>query len=245
MPLASTLMPPRSPRHSASADRQRARLEARIRRQYETVCETYRFGDLTVRLTRVVEPDEMLQRMELDAASGSAAAPRWQPYWAELWGCSLAVCELLVQQDLQGVRVLDLGCGLGLTGTVAAARGALVVMADAAPPALLFARLNSWPYRDRVHVRRLDWRRDRLPDRFPWIVGADILYDREDWPFLEAFWRTHLAPGGVVLLGEGGRSTGGEFPVWLDGRGWQLARSEVAMPPQPRPIRLFQLRRKG
>jgi len=150
-----------------------------------------------------------------------------------------------VQQDLQGLRVLDLGCGLGLTGTVAAARGARVVMADAAPPALLFARLNSWPYRDRVQVRLVDWRRDRLPELFPWVVGADILYDREDWPYLEAFWRAHLAPGGVVLLGEGGRSTVGEFPAWLDGRGWQLGRSEVAMPGHPRPIRLFQLRRRG
>jgi hypothetical protein len=114
-------------------------------------------------------------------------------------------------------------------------------MADAAPPALLFARLNSWPYRDRVRVRRLDWRRDRLPVRFPWIVGADILYDREDWPYLEAFWRVHLAPAGVVLLGEGGRSMGGEFPDWLHGRGWRLDRSEVALAGQPRPIRLFQL----
>ena len=113
MPLASTLMPPRSPRHSASADRQRARLEARIRRQYQTLCETYHFGDLVVQLTRVVEPDEMLERMELDVASGAAAVPRWQPYWAELWGCSLAVCDLLVQHELPGVRVLDLGCGPG------------------------------------------------------------------------------------------------------------------------------------
>lgn len=230
--------PPRSSR----ADRQRARLEARIRRQYETVCEAYRFDGLTVQLTRVIEPDQMLERMEREAASSGSATPRWQPYWAELWGCSLAVGNLLMRHDLHGVCLLDLGCGLGLTGTVAAARGAQVTMVDAAPPALLFARLNSWPYRDRVQVRRLDWRRDRLGQRFPWIVGADILYDREDWPFLEAFWRAHLAPGGVVLLGEGGRSTGGEFPTWISTRGWQLDRSEVTLPRQPRPIRLFQLR---
>ncbi len=234
-------MSSRNPPESTCPDIRRARLEARIRRQYETVCEAYHFDSLTVQLTRVAKPDEMLERMEPDVASGAAAVPRWQPYWAELWGCSLAVCDVLVQHDLQGVRVLDLGCGLGLTGTVAAARGALVTMVDAAPPALLFARLNSWPYRDRVQVRLLDWRRDRLAGRFPWIVGADILYDREDWPFLEAFWRAHLAPGGRVLLGEGGRSTGGEFPAWLDGRGWRLDRTELATARHPRPFRLFQL----
>lgn len=238
-------MPPSILAHTTRAERQRARLEARIRRQYVTVCEAYHFQDLTVQLTRVAEPDEMLERMEQDTTASGDASPRWQPYWAELWGCSLAVCQRLVQLPLQGIRLLDLGCGLGLTGTVAAARGALVTMADAAPPALLFARLNSWPYRDRVQVRRLDWLRDQLPERFAWIVGADILYDRGDWPHLDAFWRAHLAPGGTVLLGEGGRSTGGEFPAWLHGRGWQLDGTEIAQPGYPRPIRLFQLQTIG
>jgi predicted nicotinamide N-methyase len=248
-PIIVPALPATTPRqHSASAaraDHQRARLEARIRRQYQTVCQVYDFGSLTVPLKRVAEPDEMLERMEQDAGSAGTATPRWQPYWAELWGCSLVVGRWLVQQNLRDLRVLDLGCGLGLTGTVAAACGARVTMVDAAPPALLFARLNSWPYRDRVQVRRLDWFRDRLPDPFPLIVGADILYDRGDWPHLEAFWRAHLAPGGSVLLGEGGRSTGGEFPDWLHGRGWQLARSETTLPGHPRPIRLFQLRSAG
>jgi predicted nicotinamide N-methyase len=225
------------------ADHQRARLEARIRRQYVTICEAYHFEGLTVQLTRVAEPDEMLQRMEQDADASGSVLPRWQPYWAELWGCSLAVCQRLVQLPLRGVPVLDLGCGLGLTGTVAAACGGVVTMADAAPPALLFARLNSWPYRDRVRFRRLDWIRDRLPERFAWIVGADILYDRQDWPHLDAFWQAHLAPGGTVLLGEGGRSTGGEFPAWLDDRGWRLDGTQTTAPGSPRPIRLFQLSR--
>ena len=234
-----------APSHStptACAARGRARLEARIRRQYVTVCETYHFSGLTVQLTRVAEPDAMLERMDSQVVDGGAE-PRWQPYWAELWGCSLAVCQRLVQLPLQGTCVLDLGCGLGLTGTVAAACGAAVTLADAAPPARLFARLNSWPYRDRVRVRRVDWRRDRLAETFAWIVGADILYDREDWPYLELFWRAHLAPGGTVVLGEGGRSTGREFPTWLRGRGWQLDCTETALAGYPRPIRLFQLRR--
>jgi protein N-lysine methyltransferase METTL21A len=226
------------------ADRRYRQLAARIARQYVTICEAYHFPGLTVQLTRVAEPDEMLQRMEQDTAA-AGGTPRWQPYWAELWGCSLTVCQRLVQLPLPSVRVLDLGCGLGLTGTVAAACGAVVTMADAAPPALLFARLNSWPYRDRVQVRRLDWRRDRLAERYAWIVGADILYDREDWPYLDAFWQDHLAPGGTILLGEGGRSTGGEFPAWLDGRGWRLDSTQTTLPGYPRPIRLFQLQREA
>lgn len=234
-------MPQPNPISVARAARQRARLAARIERQYTTVRQTHTFDGVEIRLTRVAEPDSMLLRMDEDARAG-AQTPRWQPYWAELWECSLAVCRRLAELPLRGVSVLDLGCGLGLTGTVAAAWGASVLMADAAQPALLFARLNSWPYRERVRVRLVDWRRDRLSERFAWIVGADILYDRDDWPYLEAFWRSHLAPAGTVLLGEGGRSTGGEFPAWLDGRGWSLRSVEMMLDGRPRPVRLFEAR---
>jgi SAM-dependent methyltransferase len=167
----------------------------------------------------------------------------WQPYWAELWECSFVVAERLASQDLTGLRLLDVGCGLGLTGSVAAARGARVTMIDAAHPALLFARLNSWPWRQRVQVRRLDWRHDRLAGpRFDWIVGADVVYDRDDWPFLEGFWQNHLLADGLLLLGEGGRSTGKEFVGWLAERGWGIVGTEITDARFHRPIRLLEVR---
>src|SRR5687767_3613897 len=46
----------------------------------------------------------------------------------------------------RSVSVLDLGCGMGLAGTAAAALGHRVTFADLEAPALLFARLNSLPW---------------------------------------------------------------------------------------------------
>ena len=148
----------------------------------------------------------------------------------------------LEPRTLNPPSVLDLGCGMGLAGTVAAALGARVLFADLEPPALLFARLNSLPWRRHVRTRRLNWRTDRLDQQFDLILGADILYERAQWESLETFWRTHLAPGGAVLLAEPGRQTGDLFPDWITSRGWTLAAFEQNVPTRDRPIRLFELR---
>jgi len=141
--------------------------------------------------------------------------------------------------------VLDLGCGMGLTGTVAAALGASVVFADLEPDALLFARLNALPWRSRTRTRRLDWRTARLRRRFDVIVGADILYEKSQWPHLEPFWRVHLNPGGTVLLGEPGRQTGDLFLEWIKPWPWTLEHTERAVPTRARTIRLFKLAPSG
>ena len=97
-----------------------------------------------------------------------------------------------------------------------------MLFADLEAPALLFARLNSLPWRRRVRTRRLNWQRDRLAEKFDLILGSDILYERKQWEYLEPFWRAHLAEGGTVLLGEPGRQTGELFMPWIVDRGWAL-----------------------
>ena len=52
------------------------------------------------------------------------------PYGAVLWDSAVDVAKLLLTFDLRGRRVLDLGCGCGLTVIVAALRGAHVLATD-------------------------------------------------------------------------------------------------------------------
>ena len=192
------------------------------------------------------------------------------PYWAELWDSAMGMGQVLVKADketrrqgdkerntgmvnrpaslssclpvsLSSASVLDLGCGMGLSGTVAAALGAKVMFADIEPPALLFARLNSLPWRRRVRARRVNWKTDRLGEKFDVILGADIIYERGQWEYLEPFWREHLKEGGVVMLGEPGRQTGDLFIAWVKGRGWTLEIIEEKVATRERPIRVMVL----
>jgi predicted nicotinamide N-methyase len=234
--------------------RLRAHLMHRIARRYETVTEPMRVGQLELTFTRIKEPDRVLDqiveeedRRERVSGKRKSGDELHLPYWAELWDSSFGLGLHLVGRRCLSAssNVLDLGCGMGLSGLVAAALGARVTLVDLEAAALLFARLNTLPYRDRARVRRLDWRRDRLDERFDLILGADVLYERAQWDHLEPFWRAHLNPRGIILLGEPGRQTGDMFPEWIKSRGWELAQVEQPVPTREKPVRIFELHVSG
>ncbi len=144
---------------------------------------------------------------------------------------------------MQSASVMDLGCGMGLTGTIAARLGARVLFADLETHPLLFAELNSLSNASQCRMRKVNWQSDRLHEGFDLILGADIIYDRSQWEFLEPFLRAHLAPGGGILLGEPGRSSGEEFEAWIVARGWGMRRFTQGMADIDKPIRLLELER--
>lgn len=218
-------------------------LLARIRSKYAVCEEKVVIGNRVYVFTRVLDPDHVLEAFELAAEREDGTQPPWQPYWAEAWESAVVLAKALTRLDLTAESVLDMGCGLGLVGTVAASLGGNVVMVDAAPPALLFAKLNSWPWRDKVAVQQLDWRCDELRQRFSLIAGSDIVYDRDEWPYLETFWRRHLHDDGSVLLAEPGRSTGDEFIAWIRERGWRLREIEDTRESSNR-VRVLEIRTK-
>ena len=251
--VAVDVFDPNSATHRSQLERLRRHLLARIHRRYQTVTQSLRFGQIEFEFTRIVDPDVVLDqvareadRRERTTGTSQADLDLHLPYWAELWdsasgiGHFLASSKLDVQSHLS-LHVLDLGCGMGLSGTVAAALGAEVLFADLEPPALLFAKLNTLPWKHRVHTRRLNWQTDRLEERFDLILGADILYEKAQWPFLNAFWQNHLKDGGSVLLGEPGRQSGEVFLEWVRPLSWRVEIFEQAVETRRRPIRIVRL----
>lgn len=217
-----------------------------------------RIGDLNWEFTRIADPDRVLDDVAAEADRREKVNGKREPdehlhlpYWAELWESAIGMGQFLdanfrLQWTMAAVpaRILDLGCGMGMSGAVAAALGASVLFADIETPALLFAQLNSAQWHDRVRTRRLNWQVDRLAERFDLILGADILYERAQWQHLEPFWQHHLEPGGSVLLGEPGRQTGDLFAEWITQHGWELSVAQEKVPTREKPVRVMQLRIK-
>jgi predicted nicotinamide N-methyase len=219
----------------------RPRLLARIHRQFQTVTERIPIGQTFLDFTRIANPDTVLDQIveEEDRREKQTGVrvenPPHLPYWAELWDSSRALPTVLSQMDFSdSPHVLDLGCGMGLAGAAAAALGAQVTLADLESPALLFARLNTLPFAS--HVRRVDWQIDDLHQRYDLILGADIVYDKSQWPFLLEFWTRHLAPRGAILLAEPGRQSGDKFIEWIQAHNFLLAQS----PPLGK-VRIFKI----
>ena len=131
------------------------------------------------------------------------------PYWAELWPSAIALGRVVGTRELGGLRVLELGCGLGLPSVVAALRGAEVLATDWSDEALMVAALNAERNGARIDTARLAWA-DAAPAGAPWdlIIGADLLYERRNVDQLLA-----LLPrlGTDVLLADPGRPALGAF----------------------------------
>jgi len=151
------------------------------------------------------------------------------PYWAHLWTGSVTLARYLEERvECRDLNILDLGCGLGLTGIVAALKGGQVTFADKEPEALAFAtvnaQLNDCPL---FEARVLDFTKDALAQQFALILGAEILYDRPTFPALVAFLVRHLSPNGQALFADAKRTNTDDFYRQLDHAGLVWTKEEI------------------
>jgi predicted nicotinamide N-methyase len=186
---------------------------------------------------RVAEPEQLLEV----AVSSQLPPEEVDPFWAATWRAALGLDRFLDRIDCSGLRILEVGCGSGQAGTGAAARGGHVLMTDAVPLALQVAKLNAWPWRHQIRFQTLKWKVQQLDQApFPLIIGSDLVYDPNLFPWLEACCRQHLAQGGRLLLSEPHRHTGDRFAAWIRQAGWQTVEHDVDLGDDRVPIRIFE-----
>lgn len=90
---------------------------------------------------------------------------------------AVALARVLPGNIRPGMRVLELGAGLGLPGRVAAFLGAAVTFSEIEPGAV--ERLRSETERDglRCTIDTRLW--EKIDGEFDAVIGSEILYDRE------------------------------------------------------------------
>ena len=85
--------------------------------------------------------------VDYDRLIDDAAADPEQnlPYWAELWPSGVALAAKIARDPaiVRGRRVLELGCGLGVTAIAALRAGADLLVTDYSPEALALCSLNA------------------------------------------------------------------------------------------------------
>ncbi len=158
------------------------------------------------------------------------------PYWATLWPGALLLAEVVGQwpqppAGQQPPTVLELGCGLGLVGIVAAGRGCCVTVSDYDDDALAFAVENA----RRIGValagaRYIDWRQDYADLRADRILAGDVLYEARNLEPVAKFIRRHLQPGGFALAGDANRSTADPFEQIAEQHGLAVTVTAVVRP---------------
>lgn len=156
-------------------------------------------GEATLSLLRPAAPDALLDE-------DAFAHDEFLPYWAELWPAATALAGALPDR-LDGLRVVELGCGLGVPSLVAAARGAVVTATDWAEDAVELLARNAARNGLDVRAEVRDWR-EPWPETFDLALAADVLYEHRNVEPLVTRLR-ELAP--ETLVGLAGRPYEAEF----------------------------------
>jgi len=147
-------------------------------------------GEIELSLLRPSSPEALLDEEAF-------RRDEFLPYWAELWPAAWALAGALPPR-LEGVRVVELGCGLGLPSLVAARRGGDVLATDWAPEAIELLVRNAGLNGLTLRAEVCDWR-EPPAERFDLALAADVLYEaRSVAPVLGAL--RALAPRALVGL---------------------------------------------
>lgn len=135
------------------------------------------------------------------------------PLWAKVWEASWVLADFIASLPADpGKRFIEIGCGLGLVGVVAASFGHNVVMTEHNAEALKFARANAeLNHCSDVEILDLDWNSPSLYGRFDYIVGSEVVYHEKDFEPLRNLFERLLKPEGEVILCEGVRRTSLDF----------------------------------
>ena len=183
---------------------------------FEAELTTFTFDGDDVALWRVADLERHVDR----AALLGGEEPPEPPYWAHLWSGAVVLAGAVPRGSR---RVLELGCGLGLPGLVAARRGARVTFVDRAPAALAFVRASAAANGVAATTIAADVTTPAITARFDLVLAAELLYDRTAFGPLAAALARHIAPGGRALLTDARRTDTRDFYAALSavGLAWE------------------------
>ena len=182
------------------------------------------------------DQEEMLALALDGEASGTS---EWDPYWGLLWAAAPVTAELLLSQPWQpGVKTLEVGCGIGLSGIAGLMAGLDVTFTDHAPEAVQMAQQNAarngFPNAEGLIF---DWR-EPVDRQFDFIFGSDILYDLAVHEPLLGTLQAVLSPGGKIWIGDAGRTNAPKFVDRARASGWHVELRDNKNHPYPSPKHL-------
>lgn len=161
-------------------------------------------------LTVVDDPDQYLETLSKEDVEGTL----FLPYWTYLWESSIGLAQYLSDNraTLSNKRILEIGCGYGLAGIVAAKFGAKVTYTDFEHDALLFARHNSQQNDVSVGTYvQMDWSAPCFRKRFDFVLGADVIYEEQNWDPIIELLHNLLELKGVAIFSEPNRKNADGF----------------------------------
>lgn len=178
---------------------------------YSTRLLTLRFGGSDYRIRALSDRQQFADPHGAAERAGISSA-NWCLF-GQVWPAGRVLAQAMSSFDVAGKRILELGCGLGLSSLVLNRRKADITASDHHPLAEEFltynAALNGLPTPAYLDIA---W---TLPQpglgKFDLIIASDVLYERGHAEQLSRLLALHAKPEAEVLITDPGRGNSGAF----------------------------------
>jgi len=171
----------------------------------------------------------LLDRLQFSDPNGAAEAAgissaSWSLF-GQVWPSGLVLARLMSGIDIQGHRILEIGCGLGIASLVLSSRAADVSASDHHPLVEAFLidntarnKLPTIPY------FQLPWAlNEPAIGRFNLLIASDVLYERGHAELLAILLGRYAEPVCEFILTDPGRGHSARLTQLLRAQGFVLA----------------------
>ena len=187
-------------------------------------------GGAALNIRSLLDKQQFHDPQGLALALGVSSAT-W-PLFGLIWPSAQKMADLMQTWQLQGLRILEIGCGLGLASLVIHRRLGNITASDVHPYTQRFLdanlRLNDLP--DMAYAQG-DWAGHNTPlGQFNLIIGSDVLYERNHPEQLAGFIQRHAADHSQVLIIDPNRGQRAAFHKAMQAQGFGLTQTDILTP---------------
>ncbi len=172
---------------------------------------------------------DKLQFLDVDGVAEKLgiSSATW-PIFGVIWDSSLILAHFIFDFEILGKRILEVGCGIGLSSLVLNHRLADITATDYHPEVRGFllenTRLNK---AKEIPFIRTGWDDDESAlGKFDLIIGSDLLYESDHAEMLSKFIDQHAAPICEVIIVDPGRGNHAKFSKKMVTRGYSHSQSK-------------------
>jgi len=154
----------------------------------------------------------------------AGVSPASWPLFGVVWPSGVMLADVMDTYPTNGLRILEVGCGLGLASMVVHNHGADITASDYHPMAEQFMdkniALNKFaPMKFAI----IDWCKiDKNLGKFDLIIGSDVLYEPNHPATLAKFVERHAGENCKVIIVDPGRRQRTEFTKRMIDNGYSL-----------------------
>jgi len=178
-----------------------------LRVRYQTI--EFDNMDIHVRMLRdrqqYVDDDGVALKLGISSAT-------W-PLFGVIWDSGHVLAHLMRHYEVEGKRILEVGCGIALSSLVLNSRSADITATDYHPEVNSFLQENvNLNKAAEIPFVRTGWEdEDSGLGKFDLIIGSDLLYQRDHIELLSGFINQHAKPQCEVIIVDPGRGLHARF----------------------------------